>query len=428
MADFVDTAQLHVRAGRGGAGAVSFRREAHVAKGGPDGGDGGSGGTVFLRASDAQSSLIGLRDHPFRAAEDGGHGRGKDRHGASGDDLVVELPVGTVVKTLEGEFVTEVVDPSVIHEIARGGRGGAGNARFLSNRRRAPAFAEQGELGEEYWFNLELKLMADVALVGEPNAGKSSLITVMSRARPKIADYPFTTLIPHLGVVVSPERGNFVVADVPGLIEGAAEGKGLGHEFLRHIERARVLALVVDISRSEEECFASVKTLLGELIRYRPELGERPRLLVGTKLDLCADDNEARERARWVAEATECARYVVVSNATHEGVSECVQFFTEYVARAREGSQFFDDFREVVHRPVARFDVEVKRIGAERFELCGRDALRAVSLSDITTPEALSVVHGRLTRIGAIRALRRAGAIESDEVMVGDYVFVYEDD
>jgi len=426
VADFVDTAQLHVRAGRGGAGAVSFRREAHVAKGGPDGGDGGSGGSVFLKASSAQSSLIGLRDHPFRAAQDGGHGRGKNRHGAAGDDLVVELPVGTVVKTLEGDFVAEVLDPAVVYEIARGGRGGAGNARFLSNRRRAPAFGEQGELGEEKWFNLELKLMADVALVGEPNVGKSSLISVMSRARPKIADYPFTTLIPHLGVVVSPERGNFVVADVPGLIEGAADGRGLGHEFLRHIERARVLALVCDISQGERECLASVLTLLGELVRYRSELGERPRLLVGTKLDLCQDTSEASERARSVAAATECARYVVVSNATHEGVRECMGAFSEYVSRARESSSVVS--AEVVHRPAPRFEVEVKRISEDRFELSGRDALRAVSLSDITTQDALSVVHGRLTRIGAIRALRRAGAIQGDEVMIGDYVFVYEDD
>ncbi|MGI8686747.1 MAG: Obg family GTPase CgtA, partial [Acidimicrobiales bacterium] len=237
---FVDEAQIHVKAGDGGAGSVSFRREAHVSKGGPDGGDGGGGGDVWLVADPNVASLLAFRDHPHRKATSGVHGQGKARHGAGGNSVEVKVPVGTVVKSLDGSVVADLPNPGDRWRAAEGGRGGRGNARFLSNRRRAPAFAEQGEVGEEHWYDLELKLMADVALVGYPNAGKSTLISRISAAKPKIADYPFTTLQPHLGVVRVGER-EIVVADIPGLIEGASEGKGLGHQFLRHVERARVM-------------------------------------------------------------------------------------------------------------------------------------------------------------------------------------------
>ena len=249
MSAFIDEAQVHVKAGDGGAGSVSFRREAHVAKGGPDGGDGGSGGDVWLVADHNVASLYGFRDHPHRRGGSGTHGMGKARHGKSGPDLEVAVPRAPSSGTRrrggggpgqEGERWLA----------ARGGQGGRGNARFLSNRRRAPAFAEQAELGEERWLDLELKLMADIALVGFPNAGKSTLISRVSAAKPKIADYPFTTLEPHLGVVRFDDH-EFVVADIPGLIEGASEGKGLGHRFLRHIERARVLVVLIDLASAE---------------------------------------------------------------------------------------------------------------------------------------------------------------------------------
>ena len=297
MPGFVDQAQLHARAGDGGAGAVSWRREAHVDRGGPDGGDGGHGGDVWLVASVNESSLLGFRDHPFRRATDGVHGSGSKRHGARGKDLVVPVPVGTVVRaprrrrscaTWTGEGSRFLV--------AEGGQGGRGNARFLSNRRRAPAFAEQGEKGQELWLDMELKLMADVALVGFPNAGKSTLISTVSAAKPKIADYPFTTLEPHLGVVrVGGVRDGteFVMADIPGLVEGAAGGKGLGHQFLRHIERARVLVVLLDLAAPElagEAPADQLRVLLSELGAYRPELLERPRVVVGSKGDVAADD------------------------------------------------------------------------------------------------------------------------------------------
>ncbi len=290
MAGFVDQAQLHARAGDGGAGAVSWRREAHVDRGGPDGGDGGHGGDVWLVASVNQSSLLGFRDHPFRRATDGGHGSGQKKHGARGKDIVVPVPVGTVVRDAGGAVQCDLAGDGDRFLIAEGGQGGRGNARFLSNRRRAPAFAEQGEKGQERWLDMELKLMADVALVGFPNAGKSTLIATVSAAKPKIADYPFTTLVPHLGVVrVGGVRDGteFVMADIPGLVEGAAEGKGLGHRFLRHIERARVLVVLLDLDpHAEHSPEDQLRILLGELGGYQPELLERPRLVVGSKADL----------------------------------------------------------------------------------------------------------------------------------------------
>src|SRR4051812_41477876 len=234
MSAFVDEAGLHVKAGDGGAGSVSFRREALTPRGGPDGGDGGKGGDVWLVADRNSASLYAFRDHPFRRGGNGTHGQGSGRHGAAGDDLRVVVPEGTTIKDRDGSVLADLVNDGDAWLAAHGGRGGRGNARFLSNRRRAPSFAEQGETGEERWLRMELRLMADVALVGFPNAGKSTLISRVSAAKPKIADYPFTTLEPHLGVVRM-EDAELVIADIPGLIEGAAEGRGLGHQFLRHV-------------------------------------------------------------------------------------------------------------------------------------------------------------------------------------------------
>ena len=290
---FVDECQIHVKAGDGGAGSTSFRREAHVAEGGPDGGDGGHGGSVWLVADHNVASLLSFKDHPHRRATSGTHGSGKGKHGRSGDDLEVPVPEGTVVRGPEGGALADLSDPGARWLAAQGGQGGKGNARFLSNRRRAPAFAEQGEIGEEFWFNLELKLMADVALVGFPNSGKSTLISRISAAKPKIANYPFTTLEPHLGVVRFDEH-EFVAADIPGLVEGASEGKGLGLRFLRHIERARVLVVLADLAADDGRSPAEQeRVLLAELGNYEPALLDRPRVVVGSRADMASAD--ARE-------------------------------------------------------------------------------------------------------------------------------------
>jgi GTPase len=425
---FVDEAQVHIKAGDGGAGSIAFRREAHVAKGGPDGGDGGHGGDVWLVADRNVASLNGFRDHPHRRADNGTHGSSKRKHGRSGTDLQVNVPEGTIVKDLEGRVLADLTATGDRWLAGRGGEGGRGNARFLSNRRRAPSFAEQAELGEERWLDLELKLMADVALVGFPNAGKSTLISTISAAKPKIADYPFTTLQPHLGVVSFDDQ-ELVVADIPGLIEGASEGRGLGHQFLRHIERARVLAVLIDLGEPEGRSPAEQeRVLVEELRRHRPELAARPRLVVGSKADLLADF-EGRSPAELAATVTAGEEpgglELCFSAYTGLGVREVVSRMAQLVAADREALP--RPVRWVEHRPAPE-GVRVERDLDGSWIVLGRPALRAVALSDLTSVEALGYAQGRLKRLGVDRALARAGARDGDRVRIGDFEFDYEQD
>ncbi len=418
MSSFVDQAQLHARAGNGGAGAVSWRREAHVDKGGPDGGDGGHGGDVWLVASTNESSLLGFRDHPYRTATDGTHGSGQKRHGARGKDITVPVPVGTVVRDNQGAVVCDLSSDGARALVAEGGQGGRGNARFLSNRRRAPAFAEQGEKGQEFWLDMELKLMADVALVGFPNVGKSTLIATVSAAKPKIADYPFTTLEPHLGVVrIGSVRDHteFVMADIPGLVEGAAEGKGLGHRFLRHIERARVLVVLLDLDPMAAQGPAEqLRILTGELGSYQPDLLERPRLVVGSKFDL-ADGGTAET---WGCD-------LVLSSANSTGVRELVEQLATMVVQARVTAAVAADAGGVViHRPLPE-GVDVRKVSAGVWQVMGRAAERAVAFSDLEDDGALAEAVRRLRRLGVDRALTRAGVREGDEVTVGAMTFTW---
>ncbi|MGA0917459.1 MAG: GTPase ObgE [Ilumatobacteraceae bacterium] len=417
MSDFVDEAQLNVRAGDGGAGCVSFRREGPVVNGGPNGGDGGNGGDVWLVADHNVASLLAFRDHPHRRASNGVHGKGKDLHGRRGESLEITVPEGTVVTDMySGETLAELYSHGDRWMAVAGGRGGRGNARFLSNRRRAPTFAEQGEHGEERWLRLEIRLMADVALVGFPNAGKSTLISVISAAKPKIADYPFTTLSPNLGVVSIDEGTEFVVADIPGLIEGASEGRGLGHRFLRHIERARVLCLMLDLASVEDVSPAEQEeTLLAELGAYRPELLERPRLVVGTKADAVQPDE--LERLGWNGP--------VVSAVTGSGVRELVGRMASLVHEAR--SEFPEREGVVVLRPEAT-GAAVERIDDGEFRLVGRDVERVVALNDVTTPEALAYIDERLERLGVNRMLTRAGVSDGDVIWIGEFSFEYRSD
>jgi GTPase len=411
MSGFVDEAQLHVKAGDGGAGAVSFRREAHVARGGPDGGDGGGGGDVWLVADHDTASLLGFKDHPHRRASSGTHGMGKGRHGKAGADMEVNVPEGTVVRSLDGEVLADVAHQGERWLAAKGGQGGRGNARFLSNQRRAPSFAEQGEVGEERWFNLELKLMADVALVGFPNAGKSTLISRISAAKPKIAAYPFTTLEPHLGVVRFGEH-EFVVADIPGLIEGASEGRGLGHRFLRHIERARVLVVLVDLASDERRPPAEQeRILLEELRRYRPDLLHRPRLVVGSKAD-GADPSLA-----WTGER--------ISAVTGAGLPALLGQMATLVSEARAAVP--PSLAYVIHRPEP-VGLVVERGEDGSFVVRGRPAERAVALSDLTNAQALAYAQKRLKHLGVDRALSRAGARHGDRVRIAGFEFEYEHD
>jgi GTP-binding protein len=415
MSGFVDEAQLHVKAGNGGAGAVAFRREAHVDKGGPDGGDGGRGGNVWLVATTNQSSLLGFRDHPHRRGGDGGHGGGKKKHGANGADLEVPVPVGTRATGADGSLLVDLVQAGDRWLAGEGGRGGKGNAGFLSNRRRAPAFAEQGEKGHEQWYDLELALVADVALVGFPNVGKSTLISRISAAKPKVADYPFTTLEPHLGVVRVDDESNFTVADIPGLVEGAADGKGLGHRFLRHITRSRVLVVLVELEPvtgvpPEEQ----QRILLDELERYQPDLVERPRIVVGSKADAVTADYQPDGAFH---------PDLVISAVTGQGVKELVGRLSRLVTEARTTEPEVEG-TIVIHRPMPE-GFFVERIEPGVFRVVGKVAERAVALNDVTTDEAADFVQGRLRRLGVDRALTRAGARDGDVVHIGELAFTW---
>ena len=412
MSNFVDEAGLNVKGGDGGAGCVSFRREAHTPKGGPDGGDGGTGGDVWLVADRNVASLLAFRDHPHRRATNGVHGSGQKRHGATGKDLIVPVPEGTIIKDRDGSVLADLVHEGDRWLAAHAGQGGKGNARFMSNKRRAPTFAEQGEVGEERWVWLELKLMADVAIVGFPNVGKSTLISRISAARPKIADYPFTTLVPNLGVVRTDDAFEMVIADIPGLIEGAAEGKGLGHQFLRHIERARVLLLCIDLSiEAEASAEEQERVLRRELEEYRPELLERTIVRVGARADLAT------------TEMIEEFGGHVVSSVTGRGIPEVVGLLRVAVEEAREAQERPEAY--VVHRPSPE-GVKVERDSYGVYEVFGRDALRAINVSDLTNPEALDYVHDRLKSLGVDKALARAGARNGEMVRIGKLTFEYE--
>lgn len=355
MSNFVDECNINVKGGDGGAGCVAFRREAHVAKGGPDGGDGGDGGSIWLVADRNVASLLAFRDHPHRKGDNGSHGSGGNRHGARGRDLEVQVPEGTVV--LDHASREPLVD--LLHHgdrwlAAQAGEGGRGNARFLSNKRRAPSFAEQGEHGEERWLRLELKLMADVAIVGFPNVGKSTFISSVSAAKPKIANYPFTTLEPNLGVVRMDDKFEMVLADIPGLIEGAAEGKGLGHQFLRHVERARVLLVLLDLApwdgvTPQEQ----LDVLLAELGSYRPDLLDRPRLVVGSRADLVPEHDFDG---------------LVVSSVTRSGVPQVLGALTELVREARLNTP--EEEAVTIHRPVGS-EVSIERLDDGSWNVVG---------------------------------------------------------
>ncbi|HAP77976.1 MAG TPA: GTPase ObgE [Acidimicrobiaceae bacterium] len=411
MSGFVDEAQLNVKGGDGGAGCVAFRREGPVAFGGPNGGDGGKGGDIWLVADRNVASLIAFKDHPHRKAPDGVHGQGKDLHGRRGKDLIVTVPEGTVITDMySGELLADLANHGDRWLAAAGGRGGRGNAKFLSNRRRAPSFAEQGEHGEERWLKLELKLMADVALVGFPNVGKSTLISVISAAKPKIANYPFTTLEPNLGVVRLDDTTEFVVADIPGLIEGAHEGKGLGHKFLKHIERARVLCVMLDLSDpdgptpQEQE-----RVLLHELGEYQPELLERPRVVVGTKSDSAIHDWDG----------------LTLSSVTNQGVRDLVGRMAALVHEARQAEPAQEGI--VIIRPQAD-GARVEKLDDHEFRLVGRQVERIVALNDVTTPEALNYIDHQLKRLGVPKMLARAGARDGDIVWIASFSFEYREE
>lgn len=335
MSTFVDQAQILVKAGDGGHGACSFRREKFVPRGGPDGGDGGDGGSVLVQATTRLATLLDLRYQKHYEAEKGEGGGGSNCHGRRGTDISIPVPVGTMVFDANTqELLADLTEDGDTCIVAKGGRGGRGNSRFASSTNRVPTQFEQGTPGEERLLRLDLKLLADVGLVGYPNAGKSTFIAAVSAARPKIADYPFTTLTPNLGVVRSSEKQTFVIADIPGLIEGAHEGKGLGFQFLRHIERTSLLIHMIDVSEwATEDPVASLKVMRHELATYDRALADRPYAVVGTKLDIKGEGERLEQLKKYCQRRK--IRFFAISAATREGLDECLRYMGQQVEALR---------------------------------------------------------------------------------------------
>ena len=414
---FVDRVRVRLRAGDGGAGVVSFLKHGRSPRGKPVGGSGGHGGNVIVEAQAEMSTLLAYQRNPHHVADKGTHGTGELRHGKAGEDLILAVPPGTVVYDEDDVRIADLVEPDQRIQVMDGGRGGRGNAALVSPTHRAPTFCEQGEYGPAAWFTLELKLIADAALIGFPNAGKSTFISRVSAARPKIADYPFTTLQPKLGVVSFDDR-EFVLADIPGLIEGAAEGKGLGHEFLRHTERARVLIVLLDPSPLQTGSLErQYEVLMKELRDHDATLAARSRVVVVSKADLGSDDGVSEGIRQIVPDV------MTVSAITGEGLDLVLHRVADAVDEAVRTLDEREGF--ILHRPIAvPFTIERTE---DRWVVSGRSAERAVAFNDLTLVEAANLAARRLSRIGVDEALRDAGAVPGDDVQIGDLVFEFSE-
>jgi GTPase len=417
-----DRAKIQVEGGRGGNGVVSFRREAHVPRGGPDGGDGGRGGDVVLVCDAQRRDLSSLgRSRHFRAGR-GEHGKGKRQHGERGEDRVIAVPPGTVVRGIDGSEAELLADGQRL-VIARGGSGGHGNKRFATSTRQAPRFAERGLEGESGEVELRLKLLADVGLVGLPNAGKSSLLARLTRADPKVAGYPFTTVEPNLGTIELEDR-QLVLADIPGLIEGAAEGAGLGHEFLAHVERCRLLVHLVEVAPSSGDPKLNYRTVQEELTGYGAGLERLPEVIALSKIDLVSEDEAHRLVSEW-REHLGSAHVAVlgISSATGAGLDELVRAIFEATPEAAPAAPGEFEAEHRVYRPGEEEGFEVVQDGEGRFRVAGRGIELLVARHDLENPEALDYLEGRLREIGVIAELQRAGFEPGDEVVVGEVEF-----
>lgn len=442
-----DHVRIHVQAGAGGDGCTSFRREAHVPRGGPDGGDGGRGGDVVLVCDESLRDLHSFKRKTHYRAGRGGHGEGALRHGADGDTLTLRLPPGTEVTGPSGEGGDlegrrwELLADGQRATVARGGAGGRGNKRFATATRQAPRFAERGTPGEEGWLELRLKLLADVGLVGLPNAGKSSLLARLTRAAPKVADYPFTTLSPVLGVLEAPlgagggEERQLVLADIPGLIEGASVGAGLGHDFLAHVERTRLLVHVLDVAPELSQgvggadAAANHATIERELAAHDPRLADLPRVLVLSKADLLAEERIAAAMAAWRERLGPDVCVIATSSATGEGIEELEGALLRHFAQPHaeglpERQQGEPELAEhMVFRPTAGAGFHVEQRGPGAFAVKGRGIERLLARFDIDNEDAMAYLEGRLRRMGVLAALEAEGFEPGDELEIGGVTF-----
>ena len=423
-----DKARIYVEGGAGGNGSISFRREAHVPRGGPDGGDGGHGGGVVLECDPSRRDLGTLRSKHFRAQR-GSHGEGSRKQGARGEDQVIRVPPGTQAVSVSGAVI-DLTEPGQTAVLARGGRGGHGNKRFSTSVRQAPRFAENGTSGESGWVELRLKLLADAGLVGLPNAGKSSLLSRLTRADPKVADYPFTTLEPVLGTIESDDR-QVVLADIPGLIEGAAEGAGLGHEFLAHIERCAMLVHVVELAPSSGDPMENYRTVRAELEARGAGLEELPELVALSKADLWTDADTVDQVAEWKEALGDTVLSVLaVSSATGTGLDALteaiVRSVPETVEAPKPAAGPLDvefESEHMTYRPKGEGGYSVEQEGEGVFRIHGRGVEVLFDRFDLANDEALGYLETRLTEMGVMAELRRAGFESGNEIRVGDYEF-----
>jgi GTP-binding protein len=433
-----DKARIHVQAGGGGDGCLSFRREAHVPKGGPDGGDGGRGGEIVLVCDDSYRDLEHFRRQSHFKAKRGGHGQGSQRHGADGADLVIPVPPGTEVVVEEDGTAHDLVRPGQRAVVAKGGSGGRGNRRFTSSTHQTPRFAERGLAGAESWITLQLKLLADVGLVGVPNAGKSSLISRLTRATPKIANYPFTTLSPVLGTLHSEDR-QLIIADIPGLIEGASDGVGLGHDFLAHVERTRLLVHVLDVAPLDgSDPLENYTTIERELELYDARLAALPRILALSKIDLISPEQAERTKIEWQERVGAAVPVLLTSSVTRRGLDELGIELLRRVplagpqdgAAVGSGTQATTDAEALgnlpehrTFRPSPKRGYRVTRNEDGAFLVAGEGVENLVARYDLENEDALMHLERRLRGLGVIRALEAAGFEPGDDVEIGGVVF-----
>ena len=427
MTSFIDQAKIIVMSGAGGNGALAWRREKYVNKGGPAGGDGGNGGDVYFMATSDMSTLLDFTHKSIYKAERGENGQNKNCHGKNGKDLYIKMPVGVVVRDLKTDkLIADLNEDGKTVLIAKGGRGGRGNARFATSQKRAPQFCEPGEPAIERELELELKLLADVGLVGMPNAGKSSLISVISAAKPKIADYPFTTLVPNLGVVKKPQGDGFVIADIPGLIEGASQGLGLGHEFLRHVQRCKLLLHVVDLSKSDS--MENYQKINDELQKFDPELARREQILVLNKLDL-ADFEHALEIEKEFREKFNIKNNsYIISTATKDGIKELLNHLyikLDEIEDIKIELDIEEDF-EAFDNDDSEFEIE--KLNKNTYNITGGKLKRLASVTDIRNTQQIKRFTNILDSMGVYDRLRECGVNNGDTIIVAGIELVYDEE
>ncbi len=413
---FVDVANVRIEAGDGGDGAVSFRHEKFVDKGGPDGGDGGKGGSVVFVASRNQNTLAAFRYHKKLAAESGQPGSKVKRHGKNGQDLLIDVPVGTIVHNENGEIIADLVEDGSKAEVAKGGLGGFGNAHFVSSTRQAPRVAEKGEKGEKLDVVLELKMIADVGLVGLPNAGKSTLLATISNARPEIANYPFTTLIPNLGVVDVRGKDSLLVADIPGLIEGASQGKGLGDEFLRHVERTAILIHLVDIYN--DDIVGAYKTIQKELKDYQIDLSKKPQIVALTKIDGLDEDivqDKIKELSRVVPKNT---KVVAFSSKNKDGINELLDDALKHVKKLRTKTAKKREELPVITLTQPEDTWTIEKDGDD-IVVRGAKIERFAARTDFSNPHGVARLRDIMKKLGIMKQLEKLGAEPNQTIAIG---------